>query len=108
MPDLTPCPFCGSKNVYSSPGRKGTTKSEPFLYCRDCGAEGPYNRLDWHIRAKGEAVHSTSTNTAMVKFSKTVDQVIEDVRGELESPNFHWEFIVREVYDILERELRHS
>lgn len=37
---LTPCPFCGSKDIGVNP------LLPPFrAYCKDCGAEGPYSTV---------------------------------------------------------------
>ena len=83
-----------------------------YVECVHCGFHRRVDTLNHLVHPcngcealGGEAEIPALHNTSIKKFSKTIEQVIEEVRGELESPNFHWEFVVREVYDILEREL---
>ena len=76
--DIKPCPFCGSFNIWKSPGRLGTTKGEPFLYCRDCGAEGPYNENEWNDRKLFDAALG-----AAVKEIERLNKQLDDVALKL-------------------------
>ena len=112
MPDLKKC-HCGKDAEFVKEsdgyGRVMCSGNRQFLppkercYMKTTAAPGNRSIESWNNRPLEVALPSASDNTHITKFSKTVEQVIEEVRGELESPNFRWTFIVREVYDILER-----
>jgi len=82
---MKPCPFCGSQNIWESPGRKGTTKGNPFLYCKDCGAEGPYDRDEWNTRANKGGHQCVQT----LFYGRSV--LPADAHQALDALNEHWQ-----------------
>ena len=64
----------------------------------------PTVRQVWKA-AQRAVVAKPARNTGSPKLP-TLAETIEYVSGEMESPNYNWQFLVRETYEFIERQLR--